>query len=691
MLDTIIEEEEVSSSSQQYITRDEKMRLRLEKFLRTNHDVQNVHQYKLSKILAQVELTDAGNALRFFARYGYQFHFVKESNTWLQWNGRIWITDEIFSIMDYAKMVTAYIDMEADCIPPPVDENGEPLIMPLIGLLDSPTHEQKEIIKKFEEHERHVETLRKWARGSRSRRSLEAMVELLKAERGVTLLKRQFDADNMLINCQNGILDLRTMELRPHDKDALCTLITTVNVVPGATRPAWESFVQRVMLDRQPLVKFLQQIAGMGLTGERYEDVFPVCHGSGENGKTVYQEVLREILGTYADVATDAMFLERKNENDRFESAALDGIRLLFKDETKQGGILDEGKVKAMTGGGAIKGEIKYGKIFTFIPKFTSILSTNHKPRISGNDHGIWRRVKLIPWDYSFENVPDKKSKPEVFAELRKEHEGIFMWMCDGLQALLTNGYTEPDEVKIATKEYRDSSDIIGFFLEEKCIVGKEKDYWVTLQFLYNVYSNYMENESGNKPFSKANFSELMQERGFEKTKSGEKGWYWKGLRLRREDEPYQVKPEPEKKPEKDSTLKSVCGICEAINWKQGVTSLNDNECLTCLSIKEFLARTDITLKLEDDGSIAVGGIASDEEIDAAIEFVNRYHKVIRPYVTEKVSSATELLASRHGAFRECPDTSCEQCHGLHWQRDQAQLFRCEKCYPAYFVRKDQM
>lgn len=533
------------------LTRDAKIRQRLDAFARAHQGLKpDVYQFQLSKILSQVELSDAGNALRFYARYGHQFHFVKETGAWLQWNGRIWKKDETFSIMSYALKVAAYIDMEADVIPPPRDKDGQPLVYPSLGVLDTPTIEQSAIIKQFAEYEKHVEQLKKWGRGSNSRRLLEAMIELLKAEPGITLLKSEFDADNMLINCQNGLLDLRTLEVRAHSKEALCTRITNVNAVPGTTCPGWDAFLLKVMKGKTALAKFLQQLAGMGLTGERYEDIFTVFYGSGENGKTVFQEVLREIYGTYADVATPGMFLERQNSDGRFETAGLDGIRLLFKDETKQGSILDEGTVKAMTGGGALKGEVKYGDFFTFLPKFTPILSTNHKPRITGNDNGIWRRVKLVPWEHSFRNDPEKKSKPEVFADLRKEHEGIFMWAIQGLQNLLTNGYTEPDEIKVATREYRETSDIIGSFLEEKCIVGADKDCWITIQGLYDAYREYMEKESGNKPFSKPNFGELMLERGFEKKKSGPKGWYWEGLRLRRDNEEYQVPPSPTPEPE---------------------------------------------------------------------------------------------------------------------------------------------
>lgn len=531
------------------LTRDARVRREIAKFtLAHQHLTPEVYQFKLSRILAKVELSDAGNALRFHARYGNQFCYVKETGQWLQWNGRIWKADNAFSIMHYALRTTAYIDMEAEIIPPPTDEQGHLLMKPQLSAIDTPTADQAAILKKFDAHDKHVESLHKWARSSRSRRAAEAMIELLKAEPGITRVKAEFDADNMLINCQNGILDLKTMAVRPHDKNALCTLITNVNAVPDALCPLWDAFTHKVMKQRPALVRYLRQLAGMGLTGERYEDIFPVFHGSGENGKTVFQEVLREIFGSYCDVATSGMFLERKNDNGRFEAAELDGVRLLFKDETKQGSMLDEGTVKAMTGGGALKGEKKFHDIFTFMPKFTPILSTNHKPRIAGNDDGIWRRVKLVPWEHSFKNDPEKKSKPDVFAELRTEHEGIFMWAVMGLQALLNDGYCEPDEVKVSTQEYRSASDIMGAFIQEKCITGNDKNCWVTIQALYDAYRDYMEKESGSKAFGKGNFGEQFVERGFMKDRTTKRGWYWQGIRLRGENEEYQA-PESEPQP----------------------------------------------------------------------------------------------------------------------------------------------
>lgn len=533
------------------ITQDERLRRKIQgtlEYYRNHPYSEDEFQFKLSKVLCQVERTDTGNAIRLAARYGHLVHYVPEPDKWYIWDGKRWVIDAEFQIVAYAKKVSAYVNMEKDCIPLPTDEQGNPLMLPVLSPLDKPTPDQQAIIDRFTEYERQAKELKQWAIQSRSKVRLQAMIELLKDEPGVTVAKARFDADDYLVNCRNGVFDLKTGELSMHKPEYLMTRQANVDMFPGATSPAWNTFIQKVTKQRQGIATFLQKLAGMGLCGERFDDIFTVFHGNGSNGKTVFQEVLRDLLGEYADLAPSEMFLEKKSDAGYNDIAGLDGIRFLFKDETKQGRRLDESTVKEMTGGGGKKARFLFKEFFTFIPKFTPILSTNHKPIITGNDNGIWRRVKLVPWEHNFDVDPERRSKPEVLASLKKEYPGIFLWCYQGLRMVLQDmeahgSLQVPSEVANATQQYREQSDVIGAILADFFVIDGLST--VSKGEAYKVYREAME-EAGSHPMNNNNFSEELQNRGFE-SKRGTGGIrQWIGLRLRTPDDVTRQEPEPQ-------------------------------------------------------------------------------------------------------------------------------------------------
>src|SRR5262249_42834036 len=139
----------------------------------------------ISRVLAALPGTDTGNAIRFVARYGEVIRFVQEKETWFVWTGQRWEEDQRGYIMEMVRKMLAYIDIEAVLLPPPADDDGQPLTYPQIALNDKPTPEQVIILQRFEAHERQVEALRKWARTSQSRKCIDAMLWLARQELGV--------------------------------------------------------------------------------------------------------------------------------------------------------------------------------------------------------------------------------------------------------------------------------------------------------------------------------------------------------------------------------------------------------------------------------------------------------------------------------------------------------------------------
>ncbi len=129
--------------------------------------------------------------------------------------------------------------------------------------------------------------------------------------------------------------------------------------------------------------------------------------------------------------------------------------------------MLAEAVVKQITGQDTIACRKLYSDIFEYVPQFKMVLTTNHKPIIRGDDHAIWRRIRLIPFTVI---IPPKEQDRDLIEKLIDELPGILNWALDGLQAYQDEGLDPPACVTEATKEYRSDMDIIGDWIAECCV-----------------------------------------------------------------------------------------------------------------------------------------------------------------------------------------------------------------------------
>jgi putative DNA primase/helicase len=520
------------------ITRDERLRGNLDQFIATHQDIgEKQYQYHISKLLLAVECTDVGNGIRFFARFGSMVRYVADWGRWYVWNGVRWENDTTERIKFYAKQVGAYLEMEADLLPSPTGEDGEPLMMPTLGILDTPTPAQKIVLTQFAAHDAQVAAIKKWGKQSRSDKGIKAMISLLRSEPGVTIAPVALDADDYLYNMVNGTFDLRTYQLLPHKKEHLITKLSPIEYDPTATCEVhWKPFINKVTMRKPGVGRFLKQLSGMGLCGVITDDIFPVHHGRGGNGKTIWSMALYEMHGDYCAIAEASIFIEKQYEGISNDLAALSGVRFLIASETDDNKHLNEALVKRLTGGDPITARFLRQEYFTFIPKFTVSLLVNPKPVIKGTDGGIWRRVKFIPWEYNFEDDPESADKPVVMARMRTELPGIFNWCVEGYRDRMENGLQVPVEVVEATNNYRAESDIIGAFIEECCILGKHEE--VESKDLFKAYQEYME-PTGHNAFADNRFGGKVRDRQLHdpvQRKSGPRR-YWLGIRLKTQAE----------------------------------------------------------------------------------------------------------------------------------------------------------
>lgn len=363
------------------------------------------------------------------------------------------------------------------------------------------------------------EAIAKHAVRSEGEQRRRAMVNLATSEVGIPVRPDDLDADPWLFNVQNGTIDLHTSTLRPHDRVDLITKLAPVVYDPTAACPTFDAFLARI-LPSESLRKFVQRAFGLSMTGDTREDVIFINYGNGSNGKTTLMQTLQAVFGDYALQTSSETLMVKRNEGVPNDVAALKGARLVAASEAEEGKRLAESLIKSLTGGDKISARFMRAEWFEFDPTFKIWLSTNHKPVVRGTDIGIWRRLRLIPFEVT---IPDAERDETLPEKLRAELPGILNWALAGCRDWLARGLGLPEEVKRATQAYRDEMDVLARFIEDCCV--EHKNAFVAAASIYGAYRTWTE-DNGERPETQTGFGKRLRERGFsDERRLGKRGW----------------------------------------------------------------------------------------------------------------------------------------------------------------------
>jgi len=440
-----------------------------------------------------VQLTDSTNAARLMREHGRDIRYNTAWKKWVVWNGKYWETDESGAL---------------------VHEKGLETVRNIYDeLLKTDDHRERLDIEKF-------------GMLSESMRRREAMVKTAQYIKALNINSEAFDSNPWLLNLQNGTIDVLSGELRGHRQEEMITKIANVEYNPQADCPLWKKFVREIMDYKEDLISFLQTAAGWAITGNITEQTMFILYGSGANGKTTFLNTIMHILGDYATSTATETFMKKSGDQTTNDIARLRGIRFLTTTEAEQGRRLSEPLIKKITGNDQITARFLYGEYFIFTPTFKIFMATNHKPVIKGTDHGIWRRIKLIPFTTRIEEENQDKNLEE---KLKEEASGILNWLLAGTRRWRSEGLKTPKIVLSATDEYRGEMDVIGNFLKERCIEQKEAS--IRIRELYKAYVDWCD-ENNEHAVSERFLSMRIKELGFEQIRTAE-ARYWAGLGLK--------------------------------------------------------------------------------------------------------------------------------------------------------------
>ena len=439
-----------------------------------------------------IQFTDSTNAMRLVKEHGRDIRYNAAWRKWVVWNGKYWEMDEGGVL---------------------IHEKGLEMVRNIYDEL-----------KKTADYRERID-IEKAAMMSESVRRRKAFVEAATWISALRIRTDELDYNPWLLNVKNGTVDILSGEFREHRQEDMITKIANVDYDPTADCPMWKKFVREIMDYKAEIVKFVQTAAGWSLSGDISEQTMFILYGTGANGKTTFLNTIMYLLGDYAIATPTETFMKKSGDNYSNDVARLRGTRFVTTTEVEQGRRLSEPLIKKITGNDEMTARFLYGEFFNFSPTFKIFMATNHKPVIKGTDHGIWRRIKLVPFTT---RIPEENQDKHLELKLREEASGILNWLLEGIANWKQERLQTPKAVLFATDEYRGEMDVIGNFIKEKC--GQEKEMTITIKKLYKAYSEWCE-ENHEHPVSERFFTLRLKEMGFEQGRtSTERFWVGVGL-----------------------------------------------------------------------------------------------------------------------------------------------------------------
>lgn len=469
-----------------------------------NHDGWHVTPYgveglpDLSHDQLAIELGKAG--------FTKDARYVAQWSKWLFWNGSRWERDEK---LKHATAVRDYLRAKATKLIEWGDKKAEAILASDGGA----TEKQAKAVQAYARD--NAKTLRQNA-------CIMAIESLAKSNAELAAVASQFDADPMVLGTPNGTVNLATGEMRLANRtDYLTRQCAVAPATPGTPCPTWAAFLRRAMDGDVEKVEFLQRVVGYTLTGQTNEHKLFFLFGTGRNGKSVFVNTIFGMMGDYAKRAPAQTFLDSHGDRHPTDLAGLQGARLVAGSELPAGKAWNESIIKDLTGGDIITARFMRGDFFDYRPQFTLFIAGNHQPAIKTTDEAMRARIVLVPFTVT---IPEHERDPMLESKLRQEWPAIMRWAVDGAAAWEQGGLQVPASVRDASREYLDTEDHIGEFIDDQ--LCKAPGNTLASAELYGVFSDW-QRTTGVQPWSKKAMSQALTERGIrvEKLAGGKRGY----------------------------------------------------------------------------------------------------------------------------------------------------------------------
>ncbi len=403
-----------------------------------------------TKSLKTYDLNDTGNAHRFIDMFGEVLHYNVDNKMWMIWNGNFWQYDVTESVKNYVEILAEQMLYETNNI--------------------NDVQERIRAIKNIEDI---------YSSGGK-----ESLLKEARHINGIPIMNEQLDSNAYLLCTKSGTINLKDGSIRENRKEDLMSQCTSCEISEKQPK-LWIKVINEIFQDNKDLIRYFQKALGYSISDLCVEQQMFILQSDGNSGKSLIFDIIRTILSSYSIVASAQLITEEKynNGSNKEEIARLKGKRLVVIDEIEQGDKLNERLVKNLTSGlTPLIGKFLYAGSFEFPFRGKIWLLTNYDTVVKGVDKGIWRRLVKIPLYSDFTGKEDKYLREKLIEEMPE----ILGWLLEGFRLYLQEGLQQPDEVKQATKEYREEMDLVSQWMDEYCEC--KPDYFERANILYDNF-----------------------------------------------------------------------------------------------------------------------------------------------------------------------------------------------------------
>ncbi len=372
------------------------------------------------------------------------------------------------------------------------------------------------------------------------------------------VLPKHIDKQHYVKACPNGVIDLRTGELRPGRPEEYILNAIVTEYDPSLLEkedpcPETNKFLLSSMDGDQELVEFIWRLLGYGLITERRDHIFTIMWGEhGRNGKDTLIKLVTHVLGQTlsGDVPVEMFLQMQQTRNSSAPSPdvlALRGMCIAWINEAEEGQRFALAKLKKLTGGGYITARGLQDKLqTTWLQTHLPIMTTNELPKAKADDSAFWSRAILLKWPLSFVENPEqpyeRPADKNLDEKIQAEAKGVLARMVRGSMEYLRDGLKIPDKVREWTREQRASWDDVGLFISEWCEQEPHKDNpdayttRITSTDLHEAFCIwYARNRDKRFSISAKKFSEMLNKKDIPYKRSN--GSWRLGIRLNAEGE----------------------------------------------------------------------------------------------------------------------------------------------------------
>lgn len=321
----------------------------------------------------------------------------------------------------------------------------------------------------------------------------------------------EFDKDPNLLNCMNGVLDLRTGIVEPHNKTQRFTYC--LQVPYGYAEPIeWLTYLHDVLGDDEEKISYLQRCVGYSFTGHTREEVLFYLFGPTRSGKGTFAETLMALLPPPLSKMPDfnTFTASRDTDASNFDLAPLKPARLIFASESNRSQSLNPAKVKQLTGGDTVTCCYKHKDFFSYRPQFQVWMLSNHPVNGDPEDDALWGRVRVIEFPNSFLGKEDKELKERLKSP--EVQQAVLFWAVQGAMEWYKDGLITPKTVTDTTKQHREELDYVQQWLEECC----DGEGWTPHTEVMASYLSWCEQNNVQYPKGPKALSQSLKAKGYE-------------------------------------------------------------------------------------------------------------------------------------------------------------------------------